>query len=156
MSDLEKRNEWEKDRPEAADTNLGGEEILEEKEDRTVSEDSVVKEEINKPEEAEYAAGKEEQVHLEKEEEQAEASSERTQYNTRKDASKTKGFLSLLAAGVVGSALTFLRFPIQTFIMIPMISSKSRSQSYLIKWKVNRREQLLPIQHRIQKLVMVH
>ncbi|MCM2983149.1 MULTISPECIES: S1C family serine protease [Niallia] len=111
MSDLEKRNEWEKDRPEAADTNLGGEEILEEKEDRTVSEDPVVKEEINKPEEAEYAAGKEEQVHLEKEEEQAEASSERTQYNTRKDASKTKGFLSLLAAGVVGSALTFFTIP---------------------------------------------
>ncbi|MEK4439708.1 MULTISPECIES: S1C family serine protease [Niallia] len=101
MSDLEKRNEWEKDRPEAEETNLGGEELVAEKEDQVISEDPVEKDEINKPEEAEYTAEKE-QVHLDKEEEQE---------NARKDTSKTKGFLSLLAAGVVGSALTFFTIP---------------------------------------------
>ncbi|WP_312094802.1 trypsin-like peptidase domain-containing protein [Niallia sp.] len=130
MSDSEKRNEWEKDHPEEKQVGLGGDDFTENKaaeqeimnnEDQTAKEEMQVSQEMEQPS---FATAEKEQVHLDKEEmeeikatEQAVASSseegraERAQMNSQKGTSKAKGFLSLLAAGVVGSALTFFTIP---------------------------------------------
>ncbi|MER2057530.1 MAG: trypsin-like peptidase domain-containing protein [Niallia sp.] len=128
MSDFEKRNEWEKDHPGEKQETLGGDDYSEKNEVEQPAlkdEEPIAKEEVTESQETEQPpfGSVNEQV-LDKEEmekikatEQAVASSfeeergERAQMNSQKGTSKAKGFFSLLAAGIVGSALTFFTIP---------------------------------------------
>lgn len=128
MSDFEKRNEWEKDHPREKQETLGGDDYSEKNEVEQPAlkdEEPIAKEEVTESQETEQPpfGSVNEQV-LDKEEmekikatEQAVASSfeeergERAQMNSQKGTSKAKGFFSLLAAGIVGSALTFFTIP---------------------------------------------
>jgi serine protease Do len=128
MSDFEKRNEWEKDNQEEKQETLGGDDFSKKNEVEQLllkDEEQITKEEITESKEMEQPSfGTANEQALDKEEmekikatEQAVASSseeekgERAQMHSQKGTSKAKGFLSLLAAGVVGSALTFFTIP---------------------------------------------
>jgi len=127
MSDYEKRNEWEKELPEDNQLNLNTDDSSEKKQEQANEEEPKLKEETDMRQESEQPilySNIDEHIRLDKEEmeevkatEQAIASSteegrtERAQFNSKKGNSKAKGFFSLLAAGIVGSALTFFTIP---------------------------------------------
>lgn len=128
MSDFEKRNEWEKDHPEEKQEILAGDDFSEKNEEEPQplkNEEPIANEEVTESQETEQPSfGTVNEQVLDKEEmekikatEQAVASTseeergERTQMHSQKGTSKAKGFLSLLAAGIVGSALTFFTIP---------------------------------------------
>ncbi|MED3795022.1 trypsin-like peptidase domain-containing protein [Niallia alba] len=119
MSDLEKRNEWEKEPPQEKQLNLSEDDFSEKKQEPENEEEATIKEEMEE-EQPMLSTDDSEQISPDKEEieeikatEQAVASSseEGRAFNNQKGNSKAKGFFSLLAAGIFGSALTFFTIP---------------------------------------------
>lgn len=122
MSDLEKRNEWEKEPPQEKQLNLSEDDFSKKKQEPENEEEATIKEEMDTPQEEQpmLSTDESEQISPDKEEieeikatEQAVASSseEGRAFNNQKGNSKAKGFFSLLAAGIFGSALTFFTIP---------------------------------------------
>ncbi|MCB5238214.1 S1C family serine protease [Niallia circulans] len=122
MSDLEKRNEWEKEPPQEKQLNLSEDDFSKKKQEPENEEEATIKEEMDTPQEEQpmLSTDDSEQISPDKEEieeikatEQAVASSseEGRAFNNQKGNSKAKGFFSLLAAGIFGSALTFFTIP---------------------------------------------
>ncbi|EOR26059.1 peptidase S1 and S6 chymotrypsin/Hap [Niallia nealsonii AAU1] len=122
MSDLEKRNEWEKEPPQDKQLNLSEDDFSKKKQEPENEEEATIKEEMDTPQEEQpmLSTDDSEQISPDKEEieeikatEQAVASSseEGRAFNNQKGNSKAKGFFSLLAAGIFGSALTFFTIP---------------------------------------------
>lgn len=122
MSDFEKRNEWEKEPPQEKQLNLSEDDFSEKKQEPENEEEATIKEEMDTPQEEKpmLSTDESEQISPDKEEieeikatEQAVVSSseEGRAFNNQKGNSKAKGFFSLLAAGIVGSALTFFTIP---------------------------------------------
>jgi len=122
MSDFEKRNEWEKESSQEKQLNLSEDDFSEKKQEPENEEEATIKEEMDTPQEEKpmLSTDESEQISPDKEEreeikatEQAVASSseEGRAFNNQKGNSKAKGFFSLLAAGIFGSALTFFTIP---------------------------------------------
>ena len=122
MSDFEKRNEWEKEPLQEKQLNLSEDDFSEKKQEPENEEEATIKEEMDTPQEEQpmLPTDDSEQISPDKEEieeikatEQAVASSseEGRAFNNQKGNSKAKGFFSLLAAGIFGSALTFFTIP---------------------------------------------
>lgn len=122
MSDLEKRNEWEKEPPQEKQLNLSEDDFSKKKQEPENEEEATIKEEMDTPQEEQpmLSTDDSEQISPDKEEieeikatEQAVASSseEGRAFNNQKGNTKAKGFFSLLAAGIFGSALTFFTIP---------------------------------------------
>ncbi len=122
MSDFEKRNEWEKEPPQEKQLNLSEDDFSEKKQEPENEEEATIKEEMDTPQEEKpmLSTDESEQISPDKEEieeikatEQAvvSPSEEGRAFNNQKGNSKAKGFFSLLAAGIFGSALTFFTIP---------------------------------------------